>query len=51
MMSDYEERDDQDWLALLARIRKAARNGADRVQVDLESNVVVGSKKTTIDHA
>ena len=50
MSEKKSTRTDAEWLELLARIRQAKRQGADRVQVDLDSDTVVGSRKVSIDH-
>jgi len=43
-MSDTS--DDYDWVDLLARIKKEIRRGADRVEVDLDNDVVRGMSVT-----
>jgi hypothetical protein len=39
---------DIDWPDVLARIRKEVRRGADRVEVDLDNDIVRGVKTTGI---
>jgi len=42
--------DEPDWPDLLARIRKEVRNGADRVEVDVQNDVVLGLRQTGKTH-
>jgi len=41
---------DVDWPDVLARIRRDVRRGADRVEVDLDNDVVRGVKTTGVSH-
>jgi hypothetical protein len=41
---------DVDWHDLLSRIRKEVRNGADRVEVDVQNDVVLGLRQTGKSH-
>jgi len=41
---------DVDWPDVLARIRREVRRGADRVEVDLDNDVVRGVKTTGVSH-
>jgi hypothetical protein len=45
-----EDRPDIDWPDVLARIRREVRRGADRVEVDLDNDVVRGVKTTGVSH-
>jgi hypothetical protein len=46
-----EDRPDIDWPDVLARIRREVRRGADRVEVDLDNDVVRGVKTTGVSHS
>lgn len=48
MSSDTER--DVDWPDVLARIRREVRRGADRVEVDLDNDIVRGVKTTGVSH-
>jgi len=45
-----EDRPDIDWPDVLARIRREVRRGADRVEVDLDNDIVRGVKTTGVSH-
>jgi len=46
-----EDRPDIDWPDVLARIRREVRRGADRVEVDLDNDIVRGVKTTGVSHS
>jgi hypothetical protein len=48
MSSDADR--DVDWPDVLARIRREVRRGADRVEVDLDNDIVRGVKTTGVSH-
>jgi len=45
-----EDRPDIDWPDVLARIRREVRRGADRVEVDVQNDVVLGLRQTGKSH-
>jgi len=42
---------DVSWKDVFARIRTAARNGADRVEWDIDNDIVRGMRQTSREHA
>jgi len=47
-MSD-EKKSDHEWLRLLARIRRAAQDGAEHIRIDLKRDAVYGLSEVRTD--